>query len=103
MQSHALTLNRDWVRIFSTYSSVGIRSFRPPNGARSTFTKPFFSRTLRLPRPHERSVTAAIKAVSPDGLHHAQAHRKKLAVHPNHRELILQSAVPGLHTWNQNP
>lgn len=44
-----LTLKRDCVRIFSTYSSVGIRSLSPPNGARSTFTKPFFSRTLRLP------------------------------------------------------
>ena len=42
------TLKRDWVRIFSTKSSDGIRSFSPPNGARSRFTKPRRSRTLRL-------------------------------------------------------
>lgn len=43
-----LTLNRDWVRIFSTYNSVGIRSFSPPKGAFSTFANPFFSRTFLL-------------------------------------------------------
>jgi hypothetical protein len=40
-------LKRDWVRIFSTNSRVGMRSFSPPKGARSTLTKPRLSRTLR--------------------------------------------------------
>ena len=43
-----LTLNRDWVRIFSTKRSEGMRSFSPPNGARSRFTNPRRNRTLRL-------------------------------------------------------
>ena len=41
-------MNRDCVRIFSTKSRLGIRSFWPPNGARSTFRNPFRSRTFRL-------------------------------------------------------
>jgi hypothetical protein len=45
-----LTLKRDWVRIFSTKSRLGILSFRPPNGAFSTFTNPLRRRTLRLLR-----------------------------------------------------
>ena len=38
------------MRIFSTNSRDGIRSFSPPKGARSTLMKPRRSRTLRLPR-----------------------------------------------------
>lgn len=42
-------MKRDWVRIFSTKSRDGMRSFSPPKGARSTLTNPLRSRTLRLP------------------------------------------------------
>lgn len=44
----ARTLKRDWVRIFSTKSNEGIRSFCPPNGAFSRFTKPLRRRVFRL-------------------------------------------------------
>ena len=40
-------MKRDCVRIFSTNSRLGMRNLSPPNGARSTFTKPRLSRTLR--------------------------------------------------------
>jgi hypothetical protein len=42
-----LTLNRDWVRIFSVRSMVGMRSLKPPSCARSTLWNPLRSRTWR--------------------------------------------------------
>lgn len=40
-------MNRSCVRIFSSSSTVGIRSIVPTCGTLSRFTNPFFSRTCR--------------------------------------------------------
>jgi hypothetical protein len=73
---------------------VGIRNFRPPKGARSTFTNPFLSRTFRLRRQVVSKVSTRGNSIEknlplPDRLHHAQAHRVEIIPDSYHRELRL--------------
>ena len=93
-------------------SSDGIRSLYPPNGARSRFTKPLRSRTLRLyvlVRDRQQASTFSSETASrqarsatdaPHSLHHPEAHGEKLAVDANHGELVLDRACVRL-TWRQ--
>lgn len=93
-------------------SSDGIRSLYPPNGARSRFTKPLRSRTLRLHilvRDRQQASTFSSETASkqtrsatdaPHSLHHPEAHGEKLAVDANHGELVLDRACVRL-TWRQ--
>ena len=92
-----LTLNLDWVRIFSTKSSVGILSFRPPKGAFSTFTKPFRSRTLLLPPPRQAQTSARRDQCA--GLH--RSHQTAFIM----RRLMVKYSSPMRMTgnWSSTP
>lgn len=74
-----------------------MRSFRPPKGARSTFTNPFFSRTFRLPSCVRHASTVLKNSqLRPDCFHHTQAHGEVHPVHLDDRELVFHPTISRL-------
>lgn len=88
-----LTLNLCWVRIFSTSSTSGIRSFTPTCGMVSRLTKLRFRRTCLVVGFRMYCCDGfGLHDSPPDGLHLAQAHRVVVVADAYCGELVGYSA-----------